>query len=55
MTDPKSKVDWEAENVIKLTVKINKNQDPNLYELFQKTSGSKSEVARELLRAGLER
>lgn len=51
--DHPSKVNWERENVIKLTVKINRNQEPELYELFTRESGSKGALAKELLRAGL--
>lgn len=51
--DHPSKNRWEAENVVKLTVKINRNQDPELYELFTREQGSKSALAKNLLRAGL--
>lgn len=51
--DHPSKVNWERENVIKLTVKINRNQEPELYELFTRENGSKGALAKELLRAGL--
>ena len=51
--DHPSKVNWERENVIKLTVKINRNQEPELYELFTREPGSKGALAKELLRAGL--
>lgn len=51
--DHPSKVNWERENMIKLTVKINRNQEPELYELFTREPGSKGALAKELLRAGL--
>ena len=51
-TDHPSKTRWEAENVIKVGLKINRTQDPELYELLTKAE-SKSGTARELLRAGL--
>lgn len=51
--DHPSKNRWEAENVVKLTVKINRNQDPELYELFTREQGSKSALAKALLRSGL--
>lgn len=50
--DHPSKTAWEAENVIRVCLKINRNQDPELYELLTK-AGSKSGTARDLLRAGL--
>ena len=53
MPDSKSKTAWEAQNVVKLTVKINRNQDPELYELFTREQGSKGALAKALLRAGL--
>jgi len=52
MADHPSKTRWEAENVIKIGLKINRNQDPELYELLTKAD-SKSGTVRELLRAGL--
>lgn len=51
--DRPSKTAWEADNVIKLTVKINRTKDPELYELFTREQGSRGALAKELLRAGL--
>ena len=51
--DHPSKTAWERENVIKLTIKINRNQDPELFELFTREQGSRGALAKELLRAGL--
>ena len=48
MPDAKSKVRWEAENVLKIGLKINRNQDPELYSLFA-TAESRSGLARDLL------
>ena len=53
MADHPSKTRWEAENIIKLTIKINRNQDPELYELFTREQGSKSALAKKLLRSGV--
>ena len=53
IADHPSKTRWEAENIVRLTVKINRNQDPDLFELFTKEQGSRSNLARTLLRAGL--
>ena len=50
--DHPSKTRWEAENVITIHIKVNRNQDPELYELLTK-SDSKAGAARDLLRAGL--
>ena len=49
--DHPSKTRWEAENVITIHVKVNRNQDPELYELLTKAD-SKAGAARDLLRAG---
>lgn len=49
MPDPKSKTAWEKENVVQLTIKINRNQDPELYELFTRESGSKGALAKALM------
>lgn len=55
IVDPKSKVAWEQENVIKLTVKINRNQDPELFELFTREEGSRGTLAKELLRKAIQK
>ena len=52
MPDHPSKSRWEKENTVQVVIKINRNQDPELYELLTKAE-SKSGTARELLRAGL--
>lgn len=44
---------WEKENTVKVLVKINRNQDPELYELFTRKQGSRSALAKTLLRSGL--
>ncbi len=49
MVDSQAKIDWERENVIKLTVKINRNQDPELFELFTREQGSRSALAKDLM------
>lgn len=48
MPDSKSKTAWEAENVIQVKVKVNRNQDPELYKLMQQAD-SKSGLARDLM------
>ena len=48
MADAKSKVRWEAENVLKIGLKINRNQDPELYDLLSKAP-SRSGLARDLM------
>ena len=53
MADPKSKIAWEADNVIKVGLKINRNQDPELYELLSKAE-NKSAVIRDLLRQAMD-
>jgi hypothetical protein len=40
--------------VIKLTVKINRNQEPELYELFTRETGSRSALAKALMCQGLQ-
>lgn len=52
MPDHPSKTRWEAENVIKIGLKINRNQDPELFELLTKAE-NKSQVIRELIRQAL--
>ena len=48
MPDPKSKTAWEKENVIQVVVKINRNQNPELFDLLQQAE-SKSGLARDLM------
>jgi hypothetical protein len=50
--DHPSKNRWEKENTVQVLVKINRNQDPELYELLTKAP-SKSGAVRDLLRAGI--
>lgn len=52
MADHPSKTRWEAENVITVHIKINRNQDPELYELLAKAD-NKSAVIRELLQKAM--
>lgn len=52
MADHPSKTRWEAENVIKVGLKINRNQDPELFELLTKAD-NKSAAIRDLLKRAL--
>lgn len=52
MADHPSKTRWEKENTVQVVIKINRNQDPELFELLTRAE-SKSGTARDLLRAGL--
>lgn len=49
--DYSCKTSWEAENVAKVTVKINRNQDPDLYAMLENAE-SRSGTARQLMRLG---
>ena len=55
IADSKAKIAWEQENVIKLTVKINRNQDPELFDLFTREEGSRGALVKELLRKAIEK
>ena len=48
MQDSQAKSSWEKENVLKVLVKVNRNQNPQLFDLLQKAD-SKSGLARELM------
>lgn len=50
--DHPSKTRWEAENVIVARVKINRNQDPDIYKYLSEAT-NQAQATRELLRAGL--
>ena len=52
-SDLPSKTRWEAENIVKLTIKINRNQDPKLYELFTREQGSHGALAKALMNKAL--
>ena len=47
MTDSHAKTVWEKENVIQVKIKVNRNQDPELFDLLQQAV-SKSGLARDL-------
>ena len=53
MADHPSKIRSEQENVIKVAVKVNKNQDPELYQALSNSS-SKASLARQLMNIGLQ-
>lgn len=52
MRDSQAKSAWEAANVIKVLVKVNRNQNPELYEVLSKAD-SKSGLARDLMSKGI--
>lgn len=52
MTDSQAKTTWERENVIQVKIKVNRNQDPELYNLLQQAE-SKSGFARDLMKKAL--
>lgn len=52
MADHPSKTNWEKENVIQVVLKVNRNRDPELFELLQQAD-SKSGLVRSLLRQAL--
>lgn len=52
MRDSSSKTAWEKDNVIQVVLKVNRNQDPELFNLLQQAE-SKSGTVRELLRQTL--
>jgi hypothetical protein len=52
--DHPSKTRWEKDNVIQVVLKINRNRDPELYNLLQQAD-SKSGLVRDLLRQALDK
>lgn len=52
MADSQSKIAWERENVIQVKIKVNRNQDPELFALLQQAE-SKSGTARELMQKAI--
>lgn len=49
MAIPKSQEIWAKENTIQVSIRINRNQDPELYEMLKSCQGSKANVIRELI------
>jgi hypothetical protein len=54
MADSVAKRKWIEDNTIKVTLKINRNQDPELYQLLQQ-SNNKSGLIRELIKKATEK
>ena len=52
MPDHPSKTRWEKENVIVARVKINRNQDPEIYQ-YLSAATNQAQATRDLMRAGL--
>lgn len=52
MADSQAKTAWEKENVIQVKVKVNRNQDPELFDLLQQAV-SKSGLARDLMKQAI--
>lgn len=53
MPDYPSKIAWEKENIVEVKVKVNRNQDPELFSMIS-AAESRSGAARELMREALE-
>lgn len=49
MPDNPGKAAWEADNVIQVAIKINRNKDPELFAML-KSAESRSGLIREILR-----
>lgn len=54
MAEPKSQAKWNAENTVCVNLRINKNQDPELFELLTKAE-NKSGAIRELIAKAIEK
>ena len=52
MTDSHAKTAWEKENVIQVKIKVNRNQDPELFDLLQQAV-SRSGLARDLMKQAI--
>lgn len=51
MADSEAKKKWMEENTLNIAVRINRNQDPELFAAFLKAK-SKGQLARELMQVG---
>lgn len=54
MADSPAKRSWTAENTVCVNLRINRNQDPELFELLTKAD-NKSAVIRELLQKAMDK
>ena len=54
MADSQTKRNWAAENTVCVNLRINRNQDPELFELLIKAD-NKSSVIRELLQKAMQK
>lgn len=54
MALPESQTNWMKKNTILVSLRVNKNQDPELFKLLSECEGSKGAILRELLNAGME-
>ena len=54
MAEPKSQARWNAENTVCVNLRVNRNRDPELYELLTKAD-NKSAVIRELLQKAMDK
>ena len=52
MPDSEAKKAWERDNVIQVKIKINRNQNPELYDQLQQDV-SKSGLARDLMKQAI--
>lgn len=54
MADSQAKRSWTAENTVCVNLRINRNQDPELFELLTKAD-NKSGVIRDLLKKAMDK
>ena len=54
MAESEARKKWFAENTVCVNIRINRNQDPKLFELLTKAD-NKSAVIRELLQKAMEK
>jgi hypothetical protein len=52
IAEPKAQARWNAENTVCVNLRVNRNQDPELFELLTKAE-NKSAVIRELIAKGM--
>ena len=52
MAEPKSQARWNAENTVCVNLRINRNQDPELYAILTKSQNI-GQTVRELLRKAI--
>lgn len=54
MADSQAKKDWDAQNTLLITAKLNRRTDSDIVEALERSQGSRASRIKELIRKGLD-